>query len=162
MNEIAKREPLTALERIKMADEINKDDEYRSVYCISVYKGIPATEDELKECLSCLPLNFPSIKGEQIALISAILQKNKFTIERAKDAVLHVLENCRFRTPIASDFTRYDKVIKLYSYGDCVRMISKNGLTFEKDLKKYPVKLSNGDCLWYRVDEVEKFKLQRQ
>lgn len=70
---------------------------------------------------------------------------NKFTANRLKDAVNHIIDNFQYKELVVSDIIRFDKRIKLYTYNEVCNLVTKGQASFDE----FEVREIEGCC--YRI-----------
>lgn len=75
---------------------------------------------------------FPKMSDnkEFFNLLSERVVANGFSNERLKDAVNHVLDNFQYKELVISDIIKFDRRVKLYTYGEVVNMVTKGNATW--------------------------------
>lgn len=79
---------------------------------------------------------FPKQNKEFFNVLAERLIANGFTDERLTDAVNYAIDNFQYKELNVSDIVRFDKKIKLYTYSEACRMVTKDGYEFGKDLQR--------------------------
>lgn len=102
---------------------------------ISVYRDVLTKEGVKANCLKVLAA-FKALDTQFTDLLTESLMRNKFTDERFKDAVNHVIDNCRYPKPSIADFVSYDKSIVFYTHKE----MSHNRFNFDlfQAVRLYP------------------------
>lgn len=116
---------------------------------MSIYRGQPATPDEIAVGLTRLRVAFPKMAPEFFSLLSERIVANRFTGDRLKDAVNHLIDNFSYRELNVSDIVKYDKRCRLYTYNEVCSMVSKGQAQFadfkviELEGKPFRVKITD-------------------
>lgn len=92
-----------------------------------------------------LKMAFPSLPVEFFRLLGERMKEKGFTDGKMKDAINHVIDNCKYPTPAIAEFLSFDKVVKLYSYQEAAILVTKGLASFE-DFEKREI-----DGKTYRV-----------
>lgn len=88
---------------------------------------------------------FPKMGQDFFNLLAERLIDNGFSSKRLKHAVNYVLDNFNYKELNIADIIRFDKRVKLYTYNDVCRMVSKGEASFSD----FEMREINGKC--YRV-----------
>ena len=99
-------------------------DENGTVY-LSLFSGLQANTNEIIDAVSDLAKAFPAIDSGFWGLLSSRIEANKFTSERLKNAVEHVLDTFRYKNLTIADIIRFDRRVKLYSGREFMDMQAK-------------------------------------
>lgn len=73
---------------------------------------------------------FPKMENEFFNLLSERVRANKFTTKRLNDAINHLIDNFNYKELNIADIIKFDKKVKLYSYNDVCKMVSKGEASF--------------------------------
>lgn len=73
---------------------------------------------------------FPKMGNEFFNLLSERVRANKFTTKRLSDAINHLIDNFNYKELNIADIVKFDKKVKLYSYNDVCKMVSKGEASF--------------------------------
>lgn len=73
---------------------------------------------------------FPKMENEFFNLLSERVRANKFTTKRLNDAINHLIDNFNYKELNIADIVKFDKKVKLYSYNDVCKMVSKGEASF--------------------------------
>ena len=85
---------------------------------ISIYSGPVATQTEIKSEVRKLMAAFPQVSNDfLIVLIERMIDK-KFTKERIKEAINHVIDTNPYQRPSIADIISFDRKIKVYTYSE--------------------------------------------
>lgn len=68
--------------------------------------------------------------GTFFNLLSERLIDNSFSSKRLKDAINDIIDNFRYKELTIADIIKFDKRVKLYSYNEACRMVSKGECSF--------------------------------
>ena len=75
---------------------------------------------------------FPALQPAFHDILADRLTANNYCDERLNDAVAHVIDNCIYPTPTIAQFISFDKRMKLYTYGQVLKMNDElSGKAFE-------------------------------
>lgn len=97
---------------------------------ISLYGGEPAGAQEIAVSISRLMVAFPKMENEFFNLLSERVRANKFTTKRLNDAINHLIDNFNYKELNIADIVKFDRKVKLYSYNDVCKMVSKGEASF--------------------------------
>ena len=97
---------------------------------ISLYGGEPAGAKEIAVSISRLMVAFPKMENEFFNLLSERVRANKFTTKRLNDAINHLIDNFNYKELNIADIVKFDRKVKLYSYNDVCKMVSKGEASF--------------------------------
>jgi hypothetical protein len=70
--------------------------------------------------------SFPDLSPEYITGLMQLMIEDQFTIDRANDAVSHVLRTCEYPRPTMAKFLGFDRSQKLYTYNEMNLFILNN------------------------------------
>lgn len=85
---------------------------------ISIFSGPVATQTEIKSEVRKLMAAFPQVSNDfLIVLIERMIDK-KFTKERVKEAINHVIDTNPYQRPSIADIISFDRKIKVYTYSE--------------------------------------------
>lgn len=99
---------------------------------VTLYKGNPATNIEIAEQMERLRKNFTQRGDDFYAMLIGELISDRWTAERIKDAVTHVLMTKTGGFISIADIFSFDRPMKLYNYSGYVWLIT-NHLAQDKD-----------------------------
>lgn len=100
-------------------------------YELSIYRDSLPSLDDLKVATHRLSIAFPKMSKEFFVLLTEFVSKEKFTAERLKDAVNHVIANFQYKELNISDIIQFDRRVKLYNYSDVCDLVTRGKATFE-------------------------------
>jgi hypothetical protein len=133
----------------------------RDELAISTYKGELTTRNvvkgikRIKEAFPTMPPGFYDVLSERI-------KANGFTDERFQDAISHVIDNCHYPTPTIAQFISFDKKVKMFTYGQMLKMFDESGMSpefwngykmFKFSDKPKPVWIHLNDVQQYNITE---------
>ena len=137
--------------------KIKQVTEYR--YEVTMYKGLPATNQELQVQIDKLRRNYTQMKPDFFATLANELMAEKWTAERIKDAVTHVMRTKTGGFLSVADIFSYDKPMKLYNYSGYQWLINnrratdKDGCGEQSDFGKITV---DGKVFFYLKKDIPK------
>ena len=102
---------------------------------VSLYRGSLSDRGVAKN-MRKLQSAFPKQNKEFFNVLAERLIANGFTDERLTDAVNNVIDNFQYKELNIADIVSFDKKIKLYTYSEACRMVTKDGYEFGKDLQR--------------------------
>ena len=91
---------------------------------ISIYRG-ELTKECIGGAIAKLKMTFQTLPSEFYKILSNRVKDNKFSDDRLKAAVNHVIDNCVYPVPTIAQFISYDKNIKVYTYQDMMKQVSE-------------------------------------
>lgn len=94
---------------------------------ISIYSG-NLTNDCLLKSVKRIKEAFPQLTPGFYDILQEMIKKDNFCDSRLIDAVDHVIRNCRYPNPTIAEFISYDKKMKIYTYNECIKIISDYGV----------------------------------
>ena len=59
------------------------------------------------------------------------MKEKGFSDEKLKDAVNHVIDNCRYPVPTIAEFLSFDKVVKIFTYQEAAELVTKGKASFD-------------------------------
>lgn len=113
---------------------------------VSIYRGEPATAEEVFVGMNRLRTAFPKMSPEFFNLLSERVTAKKFTSARLRDAVNHLIDNFSYKELNVSDVIKFDKRHRLYTYNEVCALVGRGAARFtdfkviEIDGKPYRVK----------------------
>lgn len=101
---------------------------------------------------------FPSLPTSFYDMFDNRIKDNKFTANRLRDAVIHVIDNCIYPTPTIANFISFDRTLKFKTHEE----MCKEALTYEQIWKQWlPVKFPNlPRIVWVFENDIVKYKLE--
>jgi hypothetical protein len=99
---------------------------------VSTYKGEPATDTEISECVTALTASYPTMKAEFFGVLASRLKAECWPAKRIQDAITHVIDTCKYPTFTIADIMSFDRPMKLYTYGGYCWLIDK-GMAQDED-----------------------------
>jgi hypothetical protein len=84
---------------------------------VSVYRGELTTQGIIQN-ISRIKLTFPCLPIEFYDILTDRLKVHGFSDARLTDAVLHVIDTCKYPTPTIADFITYDKRVPSFHCPD--------------------------------------------
>ena len=79
---------------------------------------------------------FPKQSKEFFNVLAERLIATGFTDQRLTDAVNNVIDNFQYKELNVSDIVQFDKKIRLYTYPEACKLVTKDGYEFGKDLQR--------------------------
>lgn len=116
---------------------------------ISLYNGEAASPKEIAVSLGRLMMAFPKMSNGFFDLLAERIAANKFTSRRLYDAINSLIDNFNYKELNIADIIKFDKKVKLYSYNEVCRMVSKGEVSFSD----FEIREINGEC--YRVKKTD-------
>lgn len=95
-------------------------------YEVSLYKGKPASANEVAIQIDRLRRNYTQMKPDFFAALANELAADEWPIDRIKDAVSHLLRTKNGGFIAIADIFNYDKPMKLYNYSGYCWLINNN------------------------------------
>ena len=93
---------------------------------VTLYKGNPATENEVAIQIDRLRRNYTQMKPDFFASLANELAADEWPAERIKDAVTHLLRTKNGGFIAIADVFNFDKPMRLYNYSGYCWLISNN------------------------------------
>lgn len=85
---------------------------------ISIYSGPVATQVEIKSEVKKLMAAFPQVSNDFLIVLVERMIDKKFTKERVKEAINHVIDTNPYQRPSIADIISFDRKIKVYTYSE--------------------------------------------
>lgn len=124
---------------------------------ISVYRD-GLTKKGIVEMSMKIQRAFPNLEPDFFNIFSDRIKANKFTDNRLKDAVEHVIDTCVYPTPTIAQFISFDKHVKLYTYEDVLEMNKLHGKVFGT---YRPVKVGKAvKPMYAHINDIETYNLE--
>lgn len=93
----------------------NKETEGASFKALSLYEDEAFNAKDCFKELATLTELF-SLSKEYICILVEALKENKFTNERFKDSVRHIVGTFKYKSPNIADFLEFDDFVRLYPW----------------------------------------------
>lgn len=109
----------------------------------------------IKKSFPGLPLGFYDILMDR-------LRANNFSDERLNDSVNYVIDTCTYHTPTIAQFISFDKKVRMFTYGQMLKMFDESGMSpefwngykmFKFSYKPKPVWIHLNDVQQYNITE---------
>lgn len=111
---------------------------------ISLYSG-ELTSPAISKNIARVRAAFPSLALEYFSLLTDMVIEAKFSDDRLKDAVNHVIKNCIYPHPTIANFLSFDKKRRLYTKQQMISMMDASGAGNQKD----------GPAFWAAYETIE-------
>ena len=85
---------------------------------ISLYSGEPANKDQIFSASQKLIAAFPDVTVDFVILLTERFIDNKFTAQRVKDAINHIIDNSPYKRPAIADIISFDRKVKLFTHSE--------------------------------------------
>lgn len=95
-------------------------------YELSLYND-PLTTKGIVDNIRRIKSAFPDLPAEFYDVFTDMIQQDKFTDARLKDAVNHVIRTCIYPRPTIAQFISYDKRKKVFNYLDMCKKVDEYG-----------------------------------
>lgn len=120
---------------------------------ISLYTGELTTKAVIDN-VAKIKQAFPALQGGFYDVFAGRLKDKGFCDDRLRDAVNHVIDNCRYPQPSIADFVNYDKTIKFKTWFEMTR---------DNDWDTYfPVKFPDRPkTVWIHANDIAQYKLEK-
>ena len=121
---------------------------------VSIYKGELTTGTiingvaKIKKAFPLLPMSFYEVLDERF-------NDNKFTDERLKDAINHVIDTCIFPTPTVAQFISFDKKYKVFTGEQMLKKMDEQG----SEIRKCYRVLDVPELVYVHINDVKKYNL---
>lgn len=96
---------------------------------VTLYKGTPATKTEIANETAQLMLAYPKMTDSFMAVLMQQIVEDKWTIERVRDAVKHILRVQKYQQFTIGEFMSFDKPMKLYTHSGYCWLIDNHRAT---------------------------------
>jgi len=97
---------------------------------ISIYSGTLTPEFAVKQTIR-IKNAFPALPSEFIDILLERIKDNGFCDDRLKDAISHVIDNCKYPQPTIAQFISFDKTVECISYSKLVEMVNRGETKME-------------------------------
>ena len=104
---------------------------------LSVYQAGKVTAEAFAHGTKKIKDSFPKLPASWFSVLDQMLDEEKFSDERFKDAVNSLIKNCVYPEPTIANIISFDKLVKVYTYRelmekykDCYYMGSKQDPIF--------------------------------
>lgn len=125
---------------------------------LSVYRGELSTRTVI-ECGKKIKQAFPSLPPGFYDVLSQRISHHKFSDERLRDAVNHVIDNCIYPTPTIAQFVGFDKRVRVLKYEEYLAKIGEYGSWVGKDYA--PIKFHDQERpVWIHVNDIKKYNIK--
>ena len=100
---------------------------------------------------------FPSLPTSFYDMFDNRIKDNKFTANRLRDAVIHVIDNCVYPTPTIANFISFDRTVKFKTHDE----MCKEAMTYPQVWQQWlPVRFPNmPKTVWVFANDIERYKL---
>lgn len=106
--------------------------------------------------------SFPSLPASFYDVFDDRVRANNFTVQRLKDAVDYVIDNCPYPMPTIANFISYDKAVKYKTYEEMMDLsvpYEMNGGIWKAWL---PVRLPNCSIVvWIHKSDIDRYQLYK-
>ena len=120
---------------------------------VSLYNGT-LTTPVVVSCVAKIKACFPALQEGFYKTLTERIVDKEFCDERLKDAVNHVIDNCRYPQPSIADFINFDKTIKFKTWYEMTR--DGDWGTY------YPVKFPDRPkTVWIHANDISQYKLEK-
>jgi hypothetical protein len=118
-------------------------------------KEIIAAQVRIKKSFPALPAGFYDTLDDRI-------RENGFTVQRLKDAVSYVIDNCPYPTPMIANFISYDKTIKFRTYNEMLKEAVPYEINSVLWKEWLPVKFPHLPAtVWVHANDVARYDLSK-
>jgi hypothetical protein len=126
---------------------------------ISIYRGSLISDENIVKYSIKIRQAFSSLPPEFYGILLEMAKEEKFTDERFRDAVHHVIKTCIYPTPTIAQFISFDKKVKLFTYEDMVKKTEEFGPGIWDSYKpiQFPDRIKK---TWVHVDDIKKYNLK--
>lgn len=123
-------------------------------FSLSIYIDAKADTKDIIAAQVRIKKAFPALAAGFYDTLDDRIRANGFTIQRLKDAVDYVIDNCHYPQPSIADFVGYDKLIECRNWRDMTR--EEQWDTF------LPVKLPDRPkVVWIHANDIAQYKLEK-
>ena len=89
---------------------------------VSLYKKGKVSAETFAQGIKRIKAAFPKLPALWYELLDEMLDVEKFTDERFKDSVYHLIKNCPYPEPTIANIISFDKHIILFTYDELIKM----------------------------------------
>ncbi|MDR1348277.1 MAG: hypothetical protein LBJ63_07650 [Prevotellaceae bacterium] len=125
---------------------------------LSLYDDNPAADKDFSKAIARLNLAFPNAfntaeeRNGFYALLIEVFKRENFTAKHVEDAVFNAIKTCgTYRYICIADIVKFDKKVKLYTYGGYCDLIS-SGLAAHEDFGKRQI---DDRTYWFLKKDLE-------
>lgn len=115
-----------------MPDYLRENLQQIDQYEISLYTDELTTKGIVSN-IKRIKLAFPQLESGFYDVLTDMVRDDKFTDQRFKDAVDHVIRTCVYPQPTIAQFLSFDKKLKINSYNDMCKLVEEFGRTIWDD-----------------------------
>lgn len=116
---------------------------------VTLYKGEPATKQQILNDTARLKKAFPQIEDATMAILIERMASAEWTQRHVQDAINHVIDNCEYPTFTIARIMNFDKKKRLYNYSGYCNLISEHKAVHE-DFGTIKI---DGRPYWYLIHE---------
>jgi len=121
---------------------------------ISLYTDTLANVKDIISAAAIIKKSFPALPQGFYDMFGDRIMANKFTINRLRDAIAFVIDNCRYPQPSIADFVSYDKTIKFRTHAEMT--------AGEWDNQYIPVKFPDRPkVVWIHANDIQHYNLTK-
>jgi len=122
---------------------------------ISIYNGNTISDEAIVKYSIKIRSAFPALPPEYYDVLLEMAKEERFTDERFRDAVHHVIKTCIYPAPTIAQFISFDKRFKVYTYSQYCKLCD------EGDGKNYQPVAINGNTkpVWAHTNDINQFNL---
>lgn len=124
---------------------------------VSLYSG-ELTTPVLVQQMNKLRAAFPEMGADFFNILTERFVKNRFSDERLKDAVSHVIDNFHYKKLNVADLVEFDKVQKLFTYKEVLALVAPSAtarLDKTYTFEDFRVRKIGEKTYWYLKNEQE-------
>ena len=126
---------------------------------ISLYADTPAGPKDIVDASVRVKKAFPALPKSFYDTFDDRIRDKGFTVQRLKDAVNYVIDNCQYPTPTIANFISYDRTVKFKTYDEmCKEALTSDSIWREWLAVKYP---DMPKTVWVHANDVHKYNLQK-
>lgn len=125
---------------------------------ISLYNDTLAGPKDIIDASVRVKKAFPALPKSFYDTFDDRIRDKGFTVQRLKDAVNYVIDNCQYPTPTIANFISFDRTIKFRTHEE----MCKEAMTYQQVWKEWlPVKMPNmPKTVWIFANDIEKYNLK--
>jgi hypothetical protein len=98
---------------------------------LSVYDDSEPVKIDFEKASNRLSIAFPKMTKEFFLLLTEFVINENFTAKRLEDAVNHIIANFQYKELNISDVIKFDRRVKLYTYGEVCTLVTQGKAGFE-------------------------------
>lgn len=122
---------------------------------ISIYQGSLISDENIIKYSIKIRQAFSSLPPEFYGILLEMAKEERFTDERFRDAVHHVIKTCIYPTPTIAQFISFDRRFKVYTYEEMIDKFLMNWDNYKSI--QFPDRVKK---VWVHIDDIKKYNLK--